>query len=76
MRCRSWVMVKGTHHHGHPSPSLCVWWGAAHCPCMGGCGHSCVSMCAHHGRALLIVDGLVVGLVLVYVLWTVVVMCG
>ena len=53
-----------------------VWWGAARCPCVGGCGRSCVSVCARRGRALLAVDGLVVGLVLVYALRTVVVVCG
>ena len=89
MRHRSWAMVKGAHRccgrsrvgvgarrHGHPSPSLGAWWGAAHCPCVGGCSRSCVSVCTHRGRALLAVNGLVVGLVLVYVMRTVVVVCG
>ena len=84
-----WVMVRGAHHHGscscvsvgachcgHLSPSLGVWWGAAHCPCVDWCGHLCISMCACCGGVLLTINGLVVGLILVYALWMVVVMCG
>ena len=66
----------GACHHGHPSPLQGVGWGAAHCPRMGMCGCSCISMCACHGGALLTIDGLVVELILVYMLQMAVVMCG